>query len=199
MIEKRPVPSVWRSGVRMALVLATLLALAGPGAFAAEGEDRPSDPVVEKEMLRIRGMLYNAEGKFRNNIIGIVEGAKPGAEPTPAQQCCSMNLRLISEAITALELRFDVLSACHDAAEQAEAVVAVEFARGDLVQLKRGMSLFAQAKERRQAGGVLGALTRAFNLLRESVDAIEPCEALPAASDRPGARRDAKGAGADGS
>jgi hypothetical protein len=155
--------------------LAVLLVIAWP-ATAADPEP-PSTPklppTIEAPLNGIRAMITNAEARFNNGIVDM--GLRQQDAPFPGRACCSSNLTKIAERAQELDAALTALSACYDAEQVPAMVAGAEFARGDLRNLGTALTSFANARQRSQAQGALGAVTRAYLQLRTSSEALTAC------------------------
>lgn len=157
----------------LCLVFAAVSSSAAPAA-----DEGPRAPLqrLNKELLNIRNNLQNAQMKYRNGVVD--SGLEPDADrpPTPMVICCSSNLKRIKKRIQELREAVADLRACHEQAQDRDALYDLEFFLVDFTQFERGVGLWFKAKEREDVRGIQAALTRAFILMRKSADKLQACE-----------------------
>jgi len=163
--------------VRVASVVAGILFLAG-GALARASTVPTPPPIpvpLEPPMARMRDMIRNATTKFRSGVVGL-----GGAPTRPALQCCSMNVEAIHESSRVLDTKLEEMSACYATQSDSQMRANVEFAHADVAGVRRSLSNFAQAEDRKLTDLALGGLSKSYLLLLESVAKLSPCPAEPA-------------------
>jgi len=167
------------------IALGLFLTLAA-GAFASENEESGPPPnlleQMEKEMLRARGMITNAEARLRNKIQGVGGGTGEEA-PTPAMACCSKNIEKLRFAVAELARIHEELGGCYRTEGLLEGETALQLANQDLGLLARTVEAFARSKSPSRTRAGLAGMTRAFLLLRDSSDELPPCPPEEGGSD----------------
>ena len=156
---------------------ALALSVALFGGFALAQEEAKSPEPLESELVAIRNSVKNASAKLKNDIVGIQSG-DPQAPVTPARSCCSKNLARIEKRIATSHRILEDFDRCYTNAGQDEMVLASRVAKSDLISFSRALSAFAKAPNKGQAQGALHAMTRFYNLLRETAVSLTPCEGL---------------------
>jgi hypothetical protein len=144
--------------------------------MAAEEEAKSPEP-LETELIGIRKAIINASIKFKNDIVGI-QSQDSGAPATPAGQCCAKNLQNIEKRLRAAQRIIGDFDRCYTASGNEDMILAASIARADLIAFAKTAAAFAKAPNKAQAQGALQAMTRAYNLLRETAVSLEPCEGL---------------------
>lgn len=140
-------------------------------------EEAKSPEPLEAELIGIRNTVINASAKLRNDITGIQPDV-PGAPATPAGICCAQNLKRIDKRLRAAHRILGDFDRCYAAAGNESMVLAARVAMSDLIAFARTVAAFAKAPTKGQAAGALDAMTRTYNLLRETAVSLEPCEGL---------------------
>jgi len=156
-----------------------------PLCIAAAGKEPPKSLAerMEREMLRFRIQLQTAQFRLEQGIVGPFDGETRSEGPaTPAQVCCSINLRKMRGAVEEMGAIFGEFASCHEAAGNPTAVAAVRFAQNDLAEYSRGVEALAQAPTDERAKGAAAGLVRAYLALLEDTGKIEACDPVAAAS-----------------
>jgi len=151
------------------------------GAGLAEEEAKSPEP-LESELIGIRNMIMNASSKLKNDIVG-VDPNSANAPATPAGKCCAMNLERIGKRVGAAHRILADFDRCYTESGNQNMVMSVRVARSDLTAFSRTVSSFANAPNKALARGALQAMTRTYNLLRNTAVSLEPCEGLESAVD----------------
>lgn len=183
------------------LPLALLGALSPAGmadetAANADEELRAPEP-LETEFVRLRNMIMNAQSKLRNGVQGM-SATGPLDASTPARVCCSSNLLRIDERLREIDKLLESFERCYEERLDPEMVTAVQFVKADMAGFRRTVQRFAEAPDRRQASGVLDAVSRGFLLLRETGSKLTPCVTAaesPSETDSPDGTQVREGAG----
>jgi hypothetical protein len=164
--------------ILIAVCLVALLAgQAAPGRCAEDEKDAPLDP-IQKEMKRIRGMIINANMKLNSGAMGIKPRGQGSSTPTPAQQCCSVNLEHIAKSMKSLNNLMIQRRTCFEQQQNIDGVFAGNLVVQDLRDLATALNVFSQTPDRNQTVGAMGATQRAYLNLLKSVDALPDCEPL---------------------
>jgi hypothetical protein len=144
--------------------------------MAAEEKAKSPEP-LETELIGIRHAIINASTKLKNDIVG-VQSNDPGAPATPAGQCCAKNLQNIQKRLRAAQRILGDFDRCYASAGNEDMVLATRMAQADLIAFAKTAAAFAKAPSKGQAKGALDAMTRTYNLLRESAVSLQQCEGL---------------------
>ena len=167
------------AAARWAALGLCLALLAGSG--LAQEEAKSPEP-LDAELIGIRKMVRNASSKLKNDIVGI--DAPYGSAPaTPAGRCCAKNLERIAQRVGAAHRILGDFDRCYTQSGNQDMVMSVSVAKSDLVAFAKTASAFANAPTKMQAQGALQAMTRTYNLLRETAVSLEPCEGLESSVD----------------
>ena len=143
----------------------------------AATEDAKSPEPLEPELIGIRRAIINASTKLKNDIVGI-QSHDSGVPATPAGTCCAKNLQTIEKRLRAAQSILGDFDRCYTSAGDDDMVLATRIARADLIAFAKTAAAFAKAPNKAQAKGALDAMTRTYNLLRETAVSLEPCEGL---------------------
>ena len=161
-------------------VLSMLIAGLCLASAVAEPEvDEELAPVehLKANMKRVRGMLGNAEAKFKNGVVGgISTGDEVGGSPTPGKTCCSDNLKRLDKLIKSMKGSLGALEQCLNGADDREAL---DLVQKDLQSLKRAVQLFGNVPEASQTNQALNGCKRAYLLLEESLGQLPDCVPQP--------------------
>ncbi len=131
---------------------------------------------LKADMKRVRGMLRNAEAKFRNGVTGgISTGDEVGGSPTPGKTCCSDNLKRLDKLIKSMKGSLGALERCLNGAD----VGALDLVQKDFQSLQRAVQLFGNVQEAVQTKQALNGCTRAYLLLEESLGQLPDCVPQP--------------------
>ena len=161
------------AGRRAAVGLSVVLL----GGLALAQEEAKSPEPLESELVGIRNAIINASVKLKNDIVGI-QSSGTSAPATPAGRCCAKNLDNIKKRIVAAHRILESFDRCYVEAGQDDMVLAGRVARSDMAAFSRTLSAFANAPNKHQAKGALQAMTRTYNLLRETAVSLTPCDGL---------------------
>jgi len=147
------------------------------GGLALAQEEAKSPEPLESELIGIRNAIINASTKLKNDIVGI-QSSGTGAPATPAGRCCAKNLENIEKRIVAAHRILESFDRCYVDAGQDDMVLAGRVARSDMAAFSKTLSAFANAPNKQQAKGALQAMTRTYNLLRETAVSLTPCDGM---------------------
>ncbi|MCP3982569.1 MAG: hypothetical protein GY716_25035 [bacterium] len=136
--------------------------------------------VIHEQIGKFRGQIKNARMRLTNSVAGMGTG-DDGEPATPARVCCTNNLQRLRAGFDEVQRQLGELSRCYESGGNDDAVSAVAFAGQDLDSLRRGAQIFETAANTADAGMGLAGMTRAFNQLLESVEALETCPPEPEA------------------
>ena len=153
-----------------------LLVILFGGLGLAEEEAKSPEP-LETELIGIRNAIRNASVKLKNDIIGI-QSSGANAPATPAGRCCANNIEKIEKRIATANRILGDFDRCYVDAGREDMVLSGRVARSDLAAFSKTLSAFANAPNKSQARGALQAMTRTYNLLRESAVSLAPCEGM---------------------
>jgi hypothetical protein len=159
---------------RWAAIGLCLAVLASPG--MAEEEAKAPEP-LEAEMLGLRKSITNASAKLRRDVVGI-QSEVPNVPNTPAGKCCATNLERIGRRVNAAQRILGDFERCYSEQGNQDMLIAVRIAKQDLFMFAKTILAFANAPTKSQAQGALEAVTRTYNLLRDTAISLEPCEGL---------------------
>ena len=151
------------------------IVFAGFGMAAEEAAKSPEP--LESELIGIRNAIINASTKLKNDILGI-QSHDSGVPATPAGKCCGKNLQNIEKRLRATQRILGDFDRCYTSAGNQDMVLATSIARADMIAFARTTAAFAKAPSKAQAQGALDAMTRTYNLLRQTAVSLEPCEGL---------------------
>jgi hypothetical protein len=148
---------------------------------AEEPEQKPMTP-IEKELDTIRGMIHNANMKFRNGIAGVTSSGGD-VRVTPAQRCCSGNLEHIKNSMNKLREILRDRTVCFERKRRVEDVEIATVAVRDMRVLDSSIQLFTRSELRQEVDGALASCTRAFLRLTETLSVLPECETQSAAAE----------------
>lgn len=170
MTARTPLRRAARGG-RWAAVGLAIAIFAG---FGLAREEAKSPEPLETELIGIRNVITNASSKLKNDIVG-VQTSGSNAPDTPAGRCCAWNLEKIGKRVEAAHRILEDFDRCYVNTGQGDMVLAGRVARSDLVSFSKALDAFAKAPNKYMAQGALQAMTRAYNLLRETATSLAPC------------------------
>lgn len=166
-----------------------------PLAVALAGDEAPKTLTqrMEREMLRLRVQLQNAQFRLEQGILGPFGDETASDLPqTPARSCCAINLRKMRGAVDELGVIFGEFATCHEAAGNAGTTTTVRFALNDLAQIAQGIEALAEAPTDEGAEGAVAGLVRAYVALLRTTEKIEACGPEKQTAPDPAAEENAK-------
>jgi len=148
---------------------------------------------LETELNKIRGAVSNATVKLKNDVMGIApgEGTVP---PTPAWKCCANNLQRIEASVGKMRRVLEELDRCYEAEGDEEMLLGVRVAKSDLTMFVKMVPQFSDAPAKNQAMRGLDAMTRTYNLFRDTAVSLRPCGEVQAGTAEQ-RKKDAPGSG----
>ena len=153
--------------------IALTLAFAGPASSEETRRDR-----IDNELTTITKFTINARAKLINGVVGRPsEGASMGRQG-PVQNCCSVNLERINESISVVRRIIGELETCYIESANEGAIAMSSVFGADLASFSRGVDGFGNSGSPREAMNHLGAITRLFNVMSDSIKAVEDCPAV---------------------
>jgi hypothetical protein len=157
----------------LSIGIALILAVALP---AISEETRIEQ--IEQELTTISKFAVNARSKLANGVIGSPTARTTTSKLGPAQICCSVNLERMDESIKDIGRIVRELESCYveSANEGAMAMSSVFVA--DLASFSRAVDGFGDSSSPHVAQNRLGAMTRLFIILSDSLELVEDCPAV---------------------
>lgn len=153
------------------------------GAAGAGAPPHPGEPVLPETiapaMATMRDWIRNATMRLRSNVVGIHRVGTPeqGAADGPAMRCCASNIQKIDESIRRVAEETQKLAACYEREHDNQMRANLEFALVNLDDLRRALSGFAGARDRRQADVALAALSQSYIHASDDLAKLRSCGA----------------------
>jgi len=152
----------------------TLALLCGAWVGGPRAEEPKAPEPLETELIRVRNSIINASSKLKNDVVGI-SSEEAGAPATPGRSCCSGNLKYIEEAIREAARILEAFDRCYEQAGNTDMVLLSRVTRSDLATFARTLQGFADARTKREAQAGLDAMSRTYNLLRDTAVGLATC------------------------
>jgi hypothetical protein len=180
--SKRIGEAMGKQGTVLFVLMVGLWLVAATAEPEVVEELAPIDQLASN-MKGVRGMLRNADAKFRNGVTrGISGGNDVGGPATPGKNCCSENLQRLDKLFKSMKDSLGDLDRCYSAAGDRDARTTMDLVQKDLQSLKRAVQLVADVQEAVQTNQALNGCKRAFLLLEESLGQLSSCVPQPGAN-----------------
>jgi hypothetical protein len=160
------------------LLAASMLVLLPVGSAAGEEPDAPKAPPtpLEKELVSIRKMMFNAQLKARQGVAGVDVADASSRKPlTPAQACCSGNLEHIAASMTKLREIVRDRTSCLERKRDLQGVEIANLAIRDMRGFDSSLQLFRGATNPAEVRGSLDACTRTYLKMADTLGVLPEC------------------------
>jgi hypothetical protein len=161
------------------LAALVLLAFAVVNPAMAVEEPTPLE-TYNKDMKMVADLIHNIRVKIRVGATGLSTSGGEDRRATPAEVCCSGNLKLIRTRFESMESILDDFDACQSKRGNRDATQSINVVREDLKVLNTGINAFETTSESSHLPGLQAGLTRAYlNLLASSKNLADCAAAQP--------------------
>ncbi len=150
--------------------IALLLAFADPAICDETRLDR-----IDHELTTIGQFTGNARAKLANGVVGRPSVTDAPSRQGPVQICCSTNVERIDESISVVRRIVGELEACYLESANEGAIAMSSLFGADLASFSRAVEGFAESSSPQGAMSRLGAMTRLYIVMKDSIESVEDC------------------------